>query len=199
MLTYLRIDGSTQFYERGELIARFNDVKNSSMQVRQAENGDQVKAFLLSAKVSRVIVLLLPSCIRQTQNSYISYVAQGLWDWDQPRRCQPGESCLSIGRWIFLDETNLFFLFQVVLFDNHFNPTVLTQALYRSYRYGQTKPVFAYRFMTEGSVEEKIYSRSVNKTGVALRVIDGKSITRSFTERELRDLEATDTWVQCDR
>jgi transcriptional regulator ATRX len=83
--------------------------------------------------------------------------------------------------------------------DNHFNPTVMTQALYRSYRYGQSKPVFAYRFMTEGSMEEKIYSRSVNKTGVALRVIDGKSIGRHFTERELRDLQATDTWVQCDR
>ena len=88
---------------------------------------------------------------------------------------------------------------RVVLFDNHFNPTILTQALYRSYRYGQTKPVFAYRFMTEGSVEEKIYSRSVNKTGVSLRVIDNKTIARNFTERELQDLEETDTWVQCDR
>ena len=53
--------------------------------------------------------------------------------------------------------------------------------------------------MTEGSVEEKIYSRSVNKTGVSLRVIDNKSIARNFTERELQDLEETDTWVQCDR
>jgi hypothetical protein len=94
---------------------------------------------------------------------------------------------------------NLIAANRVVLFDNHFNPTILTQALYRSYRYGQTKSVFAYRFMTEGSVEEKIYSRSVNKTGVSLRVIDNKSIARNFTERELQDLEETDTWVQCDR
>jgi len=53
--------------------------------------------------------------------------------------------------------------------------------------------------MTEGSMEEKVYSRSVNKQGVALRVIDNKSINRSFTAKELRDLEETDTWVQCDR
>jgi transcriptional regulator ATRX len=91
-----------------------------------------------------------------------------------------------------------FVLSFLTLKDNHFNPTIMTQALYRCYRYGQSKPVFAYRFMTEGSMEEKIYSRSVNKTGVALRVIDGKSIGRHFTERELKDLQTTDTWVQCD-
>lgn len=94
---------------------------------------------------------------------------------------------------------NLIAANRVVLFDSSFNPTILTQALFRCYRYGQTKPVFAYRFLTEGSVEEKIYSRSVNKTGIALRVIDDKSIMRSFTQKELEDLEETDTWVQCDR
>ena len=75
----------------------------------------------------------------------------------------------------------------------------MTQAVFRSYRYGQTKPVFAYRLMTEGSVEEKIYSRGVNKSGIALRVIDNKTIARSFTQKELEDLEETDLWVQCDR
>lgn len=69
---------------------------------------------------------------------------------------------------------------RVVLFDNHFNPTVMTQALYRCYRYGQTKPVFAYRLITEGSMEEKIYSRSVNKTGVGTMRVSKQNASSSF-------------------
>lgn len=51
---YLRIDGQTQFSERGELIAMFNDEKTStsSAQTASVGSGGQVKAFLLSAKVS---------------------------------------------------------------------------------------------------------------------------------------------------
>jgi len=114
------------------------------------------------------------------------------------------------------------------LVDNHFNPTIgksdfvhacretcipvacargtsllaffaaATQAVFRAYRYGQEKEVFCYRLLTQGTVEEKVYGRCVTKTGVALRVIDKKSIERSFTSRELQDLMQTFTWVQCE-
>ena len=67
------------------------------------------------------------------------------------------------------------------------------------YRYGQTKEVFVYRFLTRGTAEEKIYARCVTKTGLACRVIDSKSIKRSFTDTELKDLSETLNWVQCDR
>eukprot|EP00562_Extubocellulus_spinifer_P008772 CAMPEP_0178490870 /NCGR_PEP_ID=MMETSP0696-20121128/11113_1 /TAXON_ID=265572 /ORGANISM="Extubocellulus spinifer, Strain CCMP396" /LENGTH=2342 /DNA_ID=CAMNT_0020118713 /DNA_START=453 /DNA_END=7481 /DNA_ORIENTATION=- len=87
---------------------------------------------------------------------------------------------------------------RVILFDSHWNPAVDLQAIYRCYRYGQTKPVFAYRFLTEGTMEEKIYSRSVNKSGLAARVIDQKHPERAFTSAELTDILATDTWVCCD-
>jgi hypothetical protein len=88
---------------------------------------------------------------------------------------------------------------RVVLFDSHFNPTVTTQAVFRAYRYGQEKNVFVYRLLTEGSIEEKVYSRSVNKTGVAIRVVDGKSIKRSFTAKEVEAMQENLTWVQCDK
>ena len=39
---------------------------------------------------------------------------------------------------------------RVILFDSHWNPAMDLQALYRCYRYGQEKPVYAYRFLTEG-------------------------------------------------
>lgn len=55
-----------------------------------------------------------------------------------------------------------------------------------------------YRMLTEGSIEQKIYARSVMKNGLALRVIDDKSFERSFTKSELADLSTNITWVQCD-
>lgn len=72
----------------------------------------------------------------------------------------------------------------------------MNQAIARVYRYGQEKPVFAYRFLTEGTGEEKIYQRSVNKTGLSLRVIDGKNFKGNFTQDELADLVLNDTWVR---
>jgi CW-type Zinc Finger len=47
-------------------------------------------------------------------------------------------------------------------------------------------------------MEERVYGRCVNKTGIALRVIDQMSITRCFTERELQDLMQNFQWAQCD-
>lgn len=88
---------------------------------------------------------------------------------------------------------------RVVLVDNHFNPTVATQAVFRAYRYGQEKPVFCYRLLTQGTMEEKVYARCVTKTGVALRVIDKRSINRNFTTQELNSMMQHLTWVQCDK
>jgi transcriptional regulator ATRX len=93
--------------------------------------------------------------------------------------------------------TNLVAANRVVLFDSSWNPAVDYQAIYRCYRYGQTKPVYAYRFLTDDTMEQKVYSRIVNKTAIAARVIDKKQPQRNFTSRELDDILAIDTWVQC--
>jgi hypothetical protein len=44
-------------------------------------------------------------------------------------------------------------------------------------------------------MEEKVYSRSVNKTNLAARVIDQKDPQRNFTQQELVDIMAIDNWV----
>lgn len=87
---------------------------------------------------------------------------------------------------------------RVVLFDAHFNPAITDQAVHRCYRFGQTKPVFVYQLLAEGSMEEKIYSRSKNKTVLADLVIDEKNIERLYNRRELDLMQENDTWVSCE-
>jgi len=92
---------------------------------------------------------------------------------------------------------NLIAANRVVLFDSHWNPGVDLQAVYRCYRYGQTKPTYCYRLLAEGSMEQKIYSRAAAKTSLSDLVIDQQNPERSFTRRELDLLRVEDTWVCC--
>jgi CW-type Zinc Finger len=87
---------------------------------------------------------------------------------------------------------------RVVVLDQHFNPTVVLQAISRVYRYGQKKPVFVYTMLTQGTMEEKVYGRCVNKTGIALRIVEDKTIERCFTAQELADLADNNMWLTCD-
>lgn len=45
---------------------------------------------------------------------------------------------------------NLFAANRVVLFESDWNPAINEQAIYRCYRYGQKKPVYVYRLLTQG-------------------------------------------------
>ena len=86
----------------------------------------------------------------------------------------------------------------VVILDNHFNPSVSSQCISRAHRYGQTKRVRVFRLAIEGSMEAKVYARSVNKTGVSMRVIDGFFTEGMFSAHELANLLKSDIIVTCD-
>ena len=51
----------------------------------------------------------------------------------------------------------------VILYDPWWNPAVETQAIDRAHRIGQDKPVFIYRLMVSGSVEEKMLAMQDKK------------------------------------
>ncbi|KAJ9643017.1 hypothetical protein H2199_004539 [Coniosporium tulheliwenetii] len=67
---------------------------------------------------------------------------------------------------------------RVVIFDFSFNPTWEEQAIGRSYRIGQDKPVFVYRLIAGGTFETKIWDTAVFKTQLASRVVDRKNPMR---------------------
>ncbi|EXB93143.1 Transcriptional regulator ATRX-like protein [Morus notabilis] len=77
---------------------------------------------------------------------------------------------------------------RVIIVDGSWNPTYDLQAIYRAWRYGQKKPVFAYRLMAHGTMEEKIYKRQVTKEGLAARVVDRQQVHRTMSKEEMLHL-----------
>ncbi|MDP2809547.1 MAG: DEAD/DEAH box helicase [Rhodocyclaceae bacterium] len=62
----------------------------------------------------------------------------------------------------------------VIHYDPWWNPAVEEQATARAHRIGQDKPVFVYKLMTEGTVEEKILALQDRKRGLADQLVKGR-------------------------
>ncbi|KAF8601203.1 SNF2 family DNA-dependent ATPase [Ceratobasidium sp. AG-I] len=78
----------------------------------------------------------------------------------------------------------------VVLYDSDWNPQADLQAMDRAHRIGQTKQVYVYRFITEGSVEERMLERAAQKLRLDQLVIQqGRTtINKAANKEELLDM-----------
>ena len=75
---------------------------------------------------------------------------------------------------------------RVIIMDFLFNPQVEEQAIGRSYRIGQRKPVFVYQLVTGHTFESAMFQKTVFKRQLALRVVDKRNVVSSATK--IRDL-----------
>lgn len=79
---------------------------------------------------------------------------------------------------------------RLVLFDADWNPSTDLQAMSRIWRDGQKKGVYIYRFITNGTIEEKIFQRQISKASLSSCVVDQRSAdsTPKLSDEELKDL-----------
>ncbi|KAL0956101.1 hypothetical protein HGRIS_002269 [Hohenbuehelia grisea] len=86
---------------------------------------------------------------------------------------------------------NLIGASRLCLVDSDWNPSHDLQSMARIHRDGQRRPVHIYRFLTAGTIDEKIYQRQVTKLGLSNAMIGtGKEDSKSdsFTRKDLRDI-----------
>ena len=80
----------------------------------------------------------------------------------------------------------------VVLYDPWWNPAVEAQAIDRSHRIGQTQTVNAYRLISPGTVEEKIWELQQSKAQTIADVLGEEGFARSLSKVDLEYLFAED-------
>ncbi len=78
----------------------------------------------------------------------------------------------------------------VVLFDPWWNPAVEAQAIDRTHRIGQDRTVIAYRMLTAGTIEERIWDLQQRKAALARDVLGEDGFAKSITREDLEYLLA---------
>lgn len=78
----------------------------------------------------------------------------------------------------------------VIHFDPWWNPALEAQATDRAYRIGQKNPVFVYKLISAGTIEEKILMLQQKKKALFEGILEGTPQKLSFSEEELDDLLA---------
>ncbi|MGN8645391.1 SNF2 helicase associated domain-containing protein [Gracilibacillus sp. HCP3S3_G5_1] len=77
----------------------------------------------------------------------------------------------------------------VILYDLWWNPAVEEQAAGRAHRIGQKNVVQVIRFITEGTIEEKIYQLQQKKRELVDQIIQpGETLLSKLSEEEIREL-----------
>ncbi|KAF9994618.1 helicase [Entomortierella chlamydospora] len=149
---------------------------------------DTTERVVLVSNFTQALDLLEDICVRRNYGSTPTHKRQEFVDKFNAVSCQ---------KYVFLLSAksggvglNLIGASRLILFDIDWNPSVDLQAMARIHRDGQTRPVFIYRLLLSGTIEEKMYQRQLTKVGLSDALMDGKTseMLNKFSMAELRDL-----------
>ncbi|GAA5906295.1 uncharacterized protein JCM6883_005507 [Sporobolomyces salmoneus] len=92
---------------------------------------------------------------------------------------------------------------RLVLLDSEWNPSTDLQAMARIHRDGQTRTCVIYRFLTSGTIDEKIFQRQITKMALSGSVMEEDSTSTStkgdaFTADDLKKIFTLHTDTACD-
>lgn len=73
----------------------------------------------------------------------------------------------------------------VIFYDPWWNPAAEAQAADRAHRIGQEKPVFVYKLVATGTVEEKILVMQQNKRALMESLFEEGKVTQAFSKEDL--------------
>lgn len=76
----------------------------------------------------------------------------------------------------------------VFIVDPWWNPAAENQAISRAHRIGQDKHVFVYRFITQGTIEEKIQELQNRKSSLVDKLINSNNPLQQISTEEIREL-----------
>jgi SNF2 family DNA or RNA helicase len=76
----------------------------------------------------------------------------------------------------------------VILYDPWWNPAVEQQAIDRAYRIGQDKPVFVYKLLASGTVEDKMVELQARKAGLADLLLSGVASDAALSAQDFDEL-----------
>jgi SNF2 family DNA or RNA helicase len=76
----------------------------------------------------------------------------------------------------------------VILYDPWWNPAAEQQAIDRAHRLGQDKPVFIYKLIAAGTIEERILTLQAKKLHLADQVLAGAVADLGLTEQDFDEL-----------
>jgi len=171
---YFRIDGQTDYEDRQRMIDSFNgkrltkgkvkkDKEEEEEEEEEEESDDELK-MIMEMEEEEEEVQIIDEPEDEVKIFMLSTRAGGLG--------------------INLQAANV-----VILFDSDWNPQMDLQAMDRAHRIGQTRNVAVYRFLTEGTVEEKIVERAKRKLKLDAMIIrSGKTSSKnSVSSGEILD------------
>eukprot|EP00960_Hanusia_phi_P041972 755246-Hanusia_phi.AAC.2 len=88
---------------------------------------------------------------------------------------------------------------RIILLDPSWNPAHDLQAMARVWRFGQSKPVFVYRLLTTGTIEERIFQKQIRKGELESLIIDDAGdANRHFDQGDLKDIFVFSESTTCD-